>query len=254
MAKKNGKRCECEQGAPMWVVTYGDMMSLLLTFFVLLLSFSTLDKPREFQEAIISIKGAFGVLPRNLTHIQINPVPIRIKRPNKETEDLARRIQRGLQVMGQEKDAKVTYDTAGGIKIDLPGEILFQAGQSQLRPDAYPMLANLGALLAELPGAFFEVRGHTDTTPVGGDAVFRDNYDLSFARADAVARFMSRSAEVGLDQFEIVACGAGQPVATNTTPEGRQANRRVEIYVRGPMDRQRVLQLQDRVKELTTPS
>lgn len=238
----------------MWMVTYGDMMSLLLTFFVLLLSFSTMDKPRDFEEAIIGIKGAFGVMPENLTQIRINPMPVRIKRPNKETEDLARRIQRGLQVMGSQEDVRVTYDKAGGIKINLPGQILFQAGQSQLRPNAYPMLSSLGTLLAELPGSFFEIRGHTDDTPMGDTAVFRDNYDLSYARADAVARFLNESAGIPLNQFEIVACGSGQPVATNTTPGGRQANRRVEIFVRGPLETDRVRKLQERVEKLTNPT
>jgi chemotaxis protein MotB len=229
------------------------MMSLLLTFFILLLSFATMDKPRDFQEAIISIRGAFGVMPREIGVVRINPAPVRMRRPNQEAEDRARRIQRGLQVMGMQRDVKFTYDRAGGVKISLPGEILFPSGGAALRTEAYTMLDNIGALLSELPETRLEVRGHTDATPVAEPSTFRDNHDLSFARADAVARYMKRTSGIPFQDFEIIGCGDGQPVATNTTEAGRQANRRVEIFVRGLMDNQRVRELQERVNELTNP-
>lgn len=245
------KKQESEAGAPLWVVTYGDLMSLLLTFFILLLSFATMDKPREFQEAMISIKGAFGVLPREITAASFNLNPTRLRRPNKETEDLARRVQRGLQVAGAEKDVKLTFDAAGGLKITLPNQTLYRSGETRLRPDVFPVLQEIGALLAELPETFYEIRGHTDDTALGDDTLFRDNYDLSFARANSVARFLMERVGLPADRFVISACGSGQPIATNTTEEGRMANRRVDIYLRGAMDRQSVKELQGRVDELT---
>ena len=235
----------------MWVVTYGDLMSLLLTFFVLLLSFATMDKPRDVQEAMISIKGAFGVLPKELTFIRINPAPERMRRPNKEVEDLARRVQRNLQVAGLQKDVKIAYDAAGGLKITLPSQVLYESGQTRLRPAAFPLLESLGALLSEIPETFFEIRGHTDNAVLSDDALFRDNYDLSYARADAVVRFLNQRSKIPINQFEIIACGASQPIATNSTPEGRSENRRVDIYVRGLMAQDEVRKLQDRVDELT---
>lgn len=245
------KKDEGEKGAPMWVVTYGDLMSLLLTFFVLLLSFATMDKPRDVQEAMISIKGAFGVLPQELTFIRINPAPSRMRRPNKKVEDLARQIQRGLQVAGLQKDIKLVYDAAGGLKITLPSHILYESGQTRLRPAAFPLLESLGELLSGLPETVFEIRGHTDSTSLSDDALFRDNYDLSFARADAVVRFLTQSSKLPLNQFEITACGASQPVASNLTPEGRRENRRVDIYVRGLIDPEEARKLQERADELT---
>lgn len=250
MAAKQ-KKCECEPGAPMWVLTFGDMMSLLLTFFILLLSFASMDKPRDFQEAIISIKGAFGVLPQNLATVRVNPAPVRMRRPNKEAEDNARRVQRGLQVMGLQKDVKLRYDRAGGVKITLPNEILFAAGAYTLRTEAYTTLDNVGVLLAGLPETTFEVVGHTDLTPMGAGSPFRDNHDLSYARADEVARYLQRTSGIPFSQFEISGAGDGKPVATNTTEEGRQANRRVEILIRGVIDSDRVQELQDRVNALT---
>ena len=249
MAKN--KKDGCEKGAPLWVVTYGDLMSLLLTFFILLLSFATMDKPREVQEAMISIKGAFGVLPRELTTVRINPIPVRMRRPNKKVEDLGRRVQRALQVAGLQQDIKLTYDAAGGLKITLPGQMLYRRGETRIRPEAFALLENIGAMLSDLPETFFEIRGHTDNTALSSDVLYRDNHDLSGKRADAVARFMNRNAGIPLDRFEIIACGSGQPIATNTTEEGRSANRRVDIYVRGLMDSQQVVELKGLVDELS---
>ncbi len=235
----------------MWVVTYGDLMSLLLTFFVLLLSFATMDKPRDVEEAIISIKGAFGVMPKNLTLIQINPAPVRMRRPNKKVEDRGRRVVRGLQVAGLQRDVRITYDAAGGLKISLPSQLLYRTGETRVRPEAYPLLQTVGALLAGLPECFFQVRGHTDNTSLSSGVLYRDNHELSHKRADGVARFMNQDAGIPLDRFEITGAGSGQPVATNSTEEGRSANRRVDIYVRGLVDLQQVPQLQGRVDELT---
>ena len=251
MARARDKKGEDRQGAPLWVVTYGDLMSLLLTFFILLLSFATMDKPREVQEAMISIKGAFGVLPKELSHVRVNLSPARMRRPNKKVEDLARRVQRGLQVAGLQKDIKLTYDAAGGLKITLPSQVLFEPGESRIRPESFPLLEGIGSLIKDLPETFFQIRGHTDNTSLLTDVLFRDNHELSGKRAGAVARFLSQSARISLDKFEIIACGSGQPIASNTTEEGRRTNRRVDIYVRGIMDPQQVMELQSRVDELT---
>lgn len=251
MAKE--KKCDCPPaGAPMWVVTYGDLMSLLMTFFVLLLSFASMDKPREYEEAIISIKGAFGVLSKELTMVQINPNPMRLRRPNKKIESVARRVQRGLQVVGQQKDIELNYDATGGLKITLPGQLLYRPGEVQLRPEAYPVLNSVGQILKDLPEMTFVVRGHTDNTPMPPGGIYRDNYDLSFARADAVMRYMSLVASIPMDKFQIVAAGESEHIATNTTEAGRDANRRVDILVRGLMENQKVIELQERVGELTT--
>lgn len=232
MAAKN-KCPECEAGAPAWVVTFGDLMSLLMTFFVLLLSFATMEKPREFEEAIVSIKGAFGVLPANLTVVQINPQPVRMKRLPQDAEEAAREIAREIQVDGKSEDVVVEYDATGALKLNLPTRVLYDAGQAELREDAYPFLSSLAQIMARYPDAFFEVHGHTDNTGLSDTSIFRDNWDLSYARADAVMRFLVESGGIGRDRFEAVAHGSGDPLEPNTTQAGRDANRRVELYIRG---------------------
>jgi chemotaxis protein MotB len=250
MAK--GKKCpECEVGAPAWVVTFGDLMSLLMTFFVLLLSFATMEKPREVREAMISIQGAFGVMPKNMTLVQINPAPVRMKRMPQKVEDTARELQRELQVLGKAEDIVVEYDATGALKISLPNNVLYESGQSTLLPESFGFLSGISAILGDLPEeTVFEVHGHTDNTPLADTTVFRDNKDLSYARADAVMRYISQNGGIPFDRFRAVAHGAGEPVAPNTTPEGRRANRRVEIYIRGLLTDGEIEDMKDRVREL----
>lgn len=248
----NKKKCpECEVGAPAWVVTFGDLMSLLLTFFVLLLSFATMEKPREFQEAIVSIKGAFGVLPSNLTVVQVNPQPIRIRRLPQQAEEAAREIQRELQVDGKSEDVVVEYDETGALKLNLPTRVLYDSGQAELREDAYPFLASLAQIMSRYPDAFFEVHGHTDNTGLSDTSIFRDNWDLSYARADAVMRYLVESGGIPRENFEAVAHGSGDPLEPNTSEAGRVANRRVELYIRGLLTDEEVDQLKAEADLLT---
>lgn len=231
MAKQ--KKCECEAGAPLWMVTYGDLMSLLLTFFVLLLSFSTITEEELFRQAIMSFRGSVGLLPRELTVTQVNPMPSKYQRPSRSAEELARKLRRRLQLLGKEGEVKVEFDGKNGLKLTLPSKILFASADASVQPPAYPVLNDLASIFAEFPNALFEVRGHTDDRPLTSHPLFRDNYDLSFGRADSVARYLSKEGRIPLERFEIIARGAGDPRAPNTTEEGRAANRRVEIFVRG---------------------
>lgn len=237
-----------EEGAPAWIVTFSDLMSLLLTFFVLLLSFSTVSE-EEFKEAMMSIQGAFGVLDRFPHVISVAQLPPR--RASNEAAEAARELQRQLQILGLEKQVKIEYDAMGGLKISLPSSILFDSGSATLKPEALPILRDVGEVLFEMPDTFIEVRGHTDSTPLAATGTYRDNYELSYFRADAVTRQLHTLGKVPMEQFEIVACGQSQPLATNTTEAGRQANRRVEIFVRGLVKKSRMESLEESFEDLS---
>jgi len=229
---------------PGWVVTYGDMMSLLLTFFILLLSFSTISE-KEFNEAMMSLQGAFGILPRYDGLMTLVPKPpIKVEQ---QIERMARQLKREMQVMGKEKDVDVEYDKQGGLKIVLPNQVLFDTAKAQLKPAAHSVLEVVAGLLGELQGVMFEVRGHTDSRPLIRSPKYRDNYDLSYARADAVVRWLTAAGAIPLERFEIIACGPSQPVASNETEEGLQQNRRVEIFVRGVADSSKMDELKERI-------
>lgn len=217
--------------APAWMVTYADLMSLMLTFFVLLVSFSQLQQ-EKIVKVLQSIQGAMGSQPDLLGP----PSSSGVYPPDAAAiERLARRLQERLQTTGMDKEVRLEYDGQGGLRISLPSGVLFDSGSATLKSDPVTQrtLRDVADVLNGLPRAFFEVRGHTDNRPLVDTSVYRDNYELSFARAMAVARFVNANGGIPLEQFEIVACGPSQPAASNALPAGQAINRRVEIYVRG---------------------
>lgn len=242
------KKSEFKIEVPGWIVTYGDMMSLLLCFFVLLLSFSTISE-EAFNQALSSLQNALGVLEMNQSIV--NPMPRRTQESPEDVEEVARKFQENMQVLDKDSDVKVRFDEEGGLKISLPNDILFQGSNATLRPEAYPVLNGLAEVLKDVPNAFIEVRGHTDGRPVSAGGLYRDNYELSYKRAETVWQRLTQVGGLPSDQFEIVACGPSQPIATNDTPEGRQANRRVDIFVRGAFNRDKIEEWRSKAESLT---
>lgn len=229
MADKKSK-CECPAGAPMWMCTFADLMSLLLTFFVLLLSFSTIAEPEKFEQALSSLRGAFSVFEGSLEPISIQPNPP-TSNQSERLRRIARDLRRRLQVKGKEQEIELKFDE-GGLRINLPGQILFESGSATLTAEAGPILSDVAELLGGQEGISIEVRGYTDDRPLTSSTVYRDNYDLSYGRAKQVTASLSRSGQIPMEEMEIVALGPTKPIADNATEEGRAANRRVEIYVR----------------------
>lgn len=245
--RNRAKKQEQRRGAPAWMVTYGDLMSLLLTFFVLLLSFSSITE-EKFEEALISVRDALGLMPQNLSIVSIEQESQIPPRPSRSIERVAREMQRRLQVLGREQDVDLEYDE-GGIKVNLPSEILFESARAEVRSEAYDVLDTLAEVLGDLPDASFEVRGHTDSRPLRSSVVFEDNYDLSYGRAKSVTTYLTEMGEAPLEQFEIVALGPAQPVASNETDEGRLRNRRVELQIRGQFEEAELEELHERFDE-----
>ena len=243
------KKGSDEPTVPGWVVTYGDMMSLLLTFFVLLVSFSTVSE-EDFKNAMMSLQGALGVADSYTPILFPYAKPARDKeRAASDAEAFARRLKRTLQITGRAYQIQIDYDATGGVKVSLPDAVLFDPASAELKASAAPILLEISKLLTDLPATFIEVRGHTDTSPLTLSPRYRDNHELSYWRADAVARRLVSQGGVQLSQIEIVACGDGQPLAPNDTDAGRAANRRVDIYIRGLVDRQRINDIDDRFRQ-----
>jgi chemotaxis protein MotB len=213
-------------GAPGWMVTYGDMMSLLLTFFVLLISFSTVHE-EEFQKAIASLQGALGVLPRELSMIQFEQ-----RESETQTQrflDVAAKLAEYIKVHGRQRDIGLQY-TERGLKLTMQNPILFDTGEDRLKSAAIPILQDIANLLSELSGNFISVEGHTDDVPIR-TAEFPSNLELSVARAISVARFLIDKGGIDPTNVSVVGYSENLPVAPNDSSENRMKNRRVEIDV-----------------------
>jgi chemotaxis protein MotB len=125
---------------------------------------------------------------------------------------------------------KIKVSIRGGrMLVDLPSSVLFASGSADLQPAGKPTLALVAAALKEFPNRQFLVAGHTDTVPIG-KSPFKDNWELSAARALTVTKFLLES---GLPPKSLAAAGYGEwdPVGNNRTDKGRQSNRRIEIVL-----------------------
>jgi chemotaxis protein MotB len=226
MAGRKRQQEEEGGGAPGWMVTYGDMMSLLLTFFVLLISFSTIQQ-EDFEKAIASLKGALGVLKAEMTLIEFQQDTPQIRA--QKFEDVAAKIEEYIRVQGRREDIQVRH-TKEGLKLTMQNPVLFDTGEDKLKPVAIPILQDIGELLSELSGNFISVEGHTDNVPIRTER-FRSNLELSGARALSVAYFLV--SEGGIDEKDVSMRGYGEnlPLAPNNSVDNRQKNRRVDVHV-----------------------
>lgn len=118
----------------------------------------------------------------------------------------------------------------GRMLVDLPSSVLFASGSADLQDAGKPALTEVAAVLKEFPGRQFLVAGHTDNVPIVKTTQFKDNWDLSSARALTVTKFMI---EKGIKPKTIAAAGYGEydPVGNNANDQGKQANRRIEIIL-----------------------
>ncbi|MCC6795533.1 MAG: flagellar motor protein MotB [Candidatus Hydrogenedentes bacterium] len=246
--RRSTPRFEEKASAPAWVVTFADMMGLILCFFILIVSFSSIEQ-NKITAAVKSVQGALGVMPQHQTSQQVKQNTINMpQRVPRSIERVAREFRTRLQVLGVEDGVSIKYSGDGGLEINLPNQVLFDFGRADLKPQAYEILNQLASSLSTIPGIFVEIRGHTDNVPVGGNSPFVDNYDLSYQRAKNVMLQMSAPGGLQQSATEVIACGPSQPIGNNDTEEGRAANRRVQLQVRGDFSDEATAQVQSAIE------
>jgi chemotaxis protein MotB len=224
---------ECPKGLPGWLATFGDLMSLLLTFFVLLLSFSTTEEVK-FRNAMGSLKASLGVFESKPEMTQ----PIRVTLPlvrgsirqSQNIRKSAENLEKTLSEEGLEGDVSLT-GTSSGLVIRIQAPVLYDVGGAGLKSEISNVLMDLGAMLRELPNQVV-VQGHTDNVPIADPkSEFPTNWELSYQRAVNVVRFLITETLVMPTRMAAEGYGEYRPIASNATPEGRATNRRVEILI-----------------------
>jgi len=220
-------------GVPGWMVTYGDLMSLLLCFFVLLVSMSTMEI-EKFKAAAASLRGAFSVLPFQEA---VRPSPMIPKSsdetPKSDTRKRGKALARLRQII-REKDLTsliTVQQTEQGVHITIGDPALFDSGQAVIKNEMNVVLDAIVEVLQAGTGTeYIRVEGHTDNIPIN-TAQFQDNWELSIARSLSVIRYIRAKEKLDPQRLRPVGCGEFHPIASNQTPEGRARNRRVEIYI-----------------------
>jgi chemotaxis protein MotB len=231
MARK--KKEECPKGAPAWMTTFSDMTTLLLTFFILLLSMASLDQ-RKIKQAIGSLQGALGVLAEGRrTEMSQEEIISRIEFVT-QTESSSKQIMQGMRNYMEQANLSSevsVVETEKGFSVRIMDSVLFESGSATLLDSAKPLLDKLLGVIRESPYHVM-VEGHTDDIPINTDE-FQSNWELSTARATSVVKYFINK---GAKPEKLSAAGYSQyhPLVPNITPENRAKNRRVEINFISP--------------------
>lgn len=268
---------EEKRAIPAWVVTFADLMSLLMCFFVLLLSFSEIDA-QKFKQIAGELSKAFGVQ-REIPALEIPmgtspifdtfspapPEPTVVNEIRQTTTDQQPQLQtlndpteQAVQDAIQEQmdanlaeilevlepaimDGRINVsEDQRRIVIRVEDKGSFPSGSAQLTWEFEGLLLDMAEVLADMPGDL-AVEGHTDNIPIRTERFF-SNWDLSAARAAAVANVLLARDQVSPERLRVTGLADTRPRVTNTTADNRAKNRRVEIIIdlSGPLEEQEI--------------
>lgn len=245
--KKLGKKDEAG-GSPSWLTTYSDLMSLLLTFFILLYSMSNIDA-QKFKniayslQAALSGKGSDYIFDEDGSNDNSLPP---ISEEDKEGEDIIddesilnepispnivemyNKVSEYLDENNLGADVTVKMQSEG-VFVEIKDAILFEPGSAELKDSGIELLDKLEGLLSDFDNKIV-VEGHTDNVP-SRTYLYPTNWELSTARAVSVLRYLTE--QKGIDPKRLSARGYGEysPIAPNDTPENRTKNRRVNLLI-----------------------
>lgn len=249
---------KAKAGVPAWVMTFADLMTLLMCFFVLLLSFAEMDI-LKFKQVAGSMKEAFGVqrtvpsdrseTEMDFTDGQVSDMPLHEKVGELDAMDPKSLDPQAMEKLLEEIQAEQTKAEASKLAALLSEEIAagaielesttdsiiirinerasFPSGRAKLRSGFIDVLDKIHLALAEVEGTV-TVAGHTDDRPIHTKR-FRSNWELSAGRAVSVVHALLASNLLDARRFLIEGHGASRPLVANDTPENRARNRRVEI-------------------------
>ena len=247
-----------------WAIPYGDLITLLLAFFVVMYAMSSVNegKYRVLSDSLVS---AFQGAPKTIEPIQVgekqagpgtDPVISMVQKPMMDSQartaiqpigmaqrsapssdpaqsdELASVAAEVEQAMSDLIDRELIVVRRHGtwVEVEIQTDILFPSGVATLSPPAEQVLTQLAHTLQPFPNSI-RVEGHTDNRPINKPA-FPSNWELSSARAASVVHLFTRA---GMDpaRLAVVGLGENRPVQSNDTPEGRNANRRVVLVILG---------------------
>ncbi|WP_346890193.1 OmpA family protein [Clostridium sp. UBA1056] len=221
-----------------WLATYADTVTLLLTFFVLLYSLSTVDA-QKFQQIATAMHSAFnGKADTSMLEFNVSSgdVPI-VGKPQITAEDaqenenleILEDVVTYIKEKNLEEDVQV-YNDVRGINIQMKDSVLFDTGKAELRPESKTVLDKISDLIAKVDNDII-IEGHTDNLPINRPGM-PNNWHLSTDRALSVLDyFLGNKKILNPERLSPQGCGEYKPIAPNDTDENRAKNRRVNIIV-----------------------
>ncbi len=223
-------------GIPSWMVTFSDLATLLLTFFVLLLSMSSMDD-KSLRSVFSNFTSASGILNFKELGEVYRPKEILIEgiyqrfaeslviRHSDDPVDLPAEAEETF--MKESGGQVIIQDIEGGFKLVFGHKLMFESGRAEIKEEMKPVL-DLVAQFIKASSFQVYIDGHTDNIPINSEE-FPSNTSLSLARAYNVMIYLIEEGGVGSDNLAMIGYGEKHPIESNDAPKGREKNRRVEM-------------------------
>ena len=229
------KKCPPE-GAPDWMLTYGDMVTLLLTFFVMLYTTATVDGAKI--QLILAAFSGLGMrsggttlqATGELADMGNTIMSLPSAQKGRALDEARKKAISMFQPEIQAKKVRVKEDERG-LVISLAADSFFEPASAEVRiEESRELLQRISNLLISLDENKFRIEGHTDDSPTDPDGEWQTNWELSSARSTNVLHYL---VDFGVreEQFQVAGFADTVPIASNDTEEGRSYNRRVDIIV-----------------------
>ena len=222
---------EAPPGVPEWVVTYGDMMSLLLTFFIMLVSMSELKEEGKLRAALDALNERFGQSEGTVG------LPGRSLQENSaftNQTSAGSNMMGGLKAKGRKSKGpgganRTVSRINHGTVVSLGGPAMFSSFEAKLSQGLRDRLDAVAQVVATKPNRVL-VRGHASAEPLPPESAFADPWDLSFARARNVAQYLVESG-VPRDRILVSAAGDTEPRLLTRERARQVQNRRVDVFL-----------------------
>ncbi len=222
-----------KNSSPAWMTTFGDMMTLLLVFFVLIYSFSVMDL-QKFKGFISALQNQLGVLDGGKTISDESKLTRGSRGTNyNQSEVNLTRLKNRMQTFITEKglEDKVQMEiTERGLEIRMTGEILYDLGEARIKKQGREVLDEIATSIKDIRNDVM-VEGHTDNLPINNER-FPSNWELSTTRATNVIRYFIEEHDIKPYRLSAAGYSEFRPLFDNDTPEHRAKNRRIEIVVK----------------------
>lgn len=266
MARK--KKGEGGGGSPAWMSTFSDLMNLLLCFFVLLFSMSTIDQ-EKFEEVVKSMQSTFSIFDgggssftdgvlissgvsqlvelndfyeamgqnQDIQNQQIAESQEEYEEQKQQqmleaSEQMSEEIEAQLKANGLNNGEVDVQVEAQYVMLTLNGSLLFDSGSARIRENSHDFISKIGDILVKYDKYDIQIIGHTDSVPQSSSNVkYSDNMELSQGRAYAVYTYLKENKGMDVTTMGCMGRGEASPIASNDTAEGRAQNRRVEIKI-----------------------
>ncbi len=224
-------------GGSRWLLTYADMITLLLIFFIIMYSISTTSANR-FAKFVQTVQKGFSALPYKSSVLPVGSIP---ERNESQRSDIVNYLNEEINFM-KVKEGLITkvkreiengdiaiINEDRGLNLKINTNILFDKGTAKFTKSAESILSKIALVISDIPNKI-NIEGHTDNTPVIS-GFFPSNWELSASRATNVTRYFSEKCNLDPSRFSATGYAQFKPIYKNDPVLGNSKNRRVEIVI-----------------------